>query len=195
MDTNFAQAQKILKNGGIGLLPTDTTYIITCRIDNKSTLERLFAIKERSSTQAVPVLVCDIDMAKSYVAINQEIEEKLIQRYWPGALTVVASCDTEKVLPLIRGQGQTLGVRQPNYPELLEMIRAIGVPIVGTSANFHGKPTAYAKENLDPELIKMVDCVVDGKTFAGNASTVIDCSQKPWKILRQGAIEIPQELL
>lgn len=196
MNSTFEDAQKIIQNGGLALLPTDTTYIITCRIDNEEALKRLFAVKDRAATQAVPVLVSSIIMAKEYVSNwTDKIEKNLVYVYWPGALTIILPCQTEKVLPLLRGQGKTLGIRQPHYPELLSLIEHIGVPIVGTSGNFHGKPTAYTFETLDPQLIKKVDCVVQGKPFAGGASTVIDCSAHPWKILRQGAVNIPEKML
>jgi L-threonylcarbamoyladenylate synthase len=72
----------------------------------------------------------------------------------------------------------------------LQMIDTVGVPIIGSSANFAGQPTPYHFEDLDPELVQLVDYVVQGETFTKEASTVIDVTQKPWKILRQGAVRI-----
>lgn len=89
---------------------------------------------------------------------------------------------------LVRGGGRTLGVRIPNHEIPLSIINSIGVPILGPSANFHGKPTPYKYKDLDPEFLKMVDYVIPGECPVGMASTVIDCSIKPWKIIRQGKI-------
>ena len=73
---------------------------------------------------------------------------------------------------------------------LLEIIIQVGVPIVGTSANFPGGHTRFTFEDLDPELTKLVDYVLPGECKQKEASTVIDCSVSPWNTLRQGAIQI-----
>ncbi|MEX2007669.1 MAG: Sua5/YciO/YrdC/YwlC family protein, partial [Candidatus Levyibacteriota bacterium] len=74
---------------------------------------------------------------------------------------------------------------------ILSIIEKAGVPILGPSANFHGEKTAYDLEDLDTELTKLVDFVVKGETSSeGKTSTVIDCTVKPWKILREGAVKI-----
>ena len=114
----------------------------------------------------------------------------MIKPYWPGALTIVLPCKTEKVPEFVRGKGSNLGVRMPNNPTALEIIRQVGVPLIGTSANFHGEATPYAFEDLNPELIKLVDYVVPGECSVKQASTVIDCSVNPWKILREGAVKL-----
>lgn len=183
------KAIEILKNGGIVIYPTDTVFGIACRIDNDDAIKRLFAIKQRNMKHAVPVLVASIAMAEEYLLpIPDEVKEKLMERYWPGGLTIVLPCDTKKVSPLVRGLGDTLAVRMPNHSLTLQIINGVGVPIVGTSANFHGGKTPATQEALDPELVKLVDFVLPGECFKGMSSTIIDCSVTPWKILREGAI-------
>src|SRR5260221_281878 len=113
---------------------------------------------------------------------------ELMKKYWPGGLTIVLPCKTDKVLESIRGGGSTIGVRQPNSKILQELIQKVDVPITGTSANFHGKKTPTKQSELEPELIKLVDLVIPGDSGMQQASTILDCSVKPWKILRQGAI-------
>lgn len=179
---------KILKEGGIVIFPTDTVFGVGCRIDDKRAVERLFEIRQRPTTQAVPVLVDSIKMAQEYLLpISKEVKI-LMKKYWPGALTIVYPCKKEKVPSLVRGGGRTLGVRIPNHQIPLSTINSIGVPLLGPSANFHGKSAPSKPEELDQELIKMVDCVIPGKCTLGVASTVVDCSGKPWKILRQGEL-------
>ena len=118
---------------------------------------------------------------------------KCLKKYWPGALTVVLPCKTEKVPELVRGGAATLGVRMPNHPTALEIIKQVGVPILGPSANFHGGKTPYSFADLDKELVNLVDYVVSGERTVKQASTVIDVSVKPWKVLRQGAVELKVE--
>jgi L-threonylcarbamoyladenylate synthase len=95
-----------------------------------------------------------------------------------------------KVSSFVRGGGSTLGVRIPNHPIALSLIKGVGVPILGPSANFHGEKTPYCFKDLDPNLIALVDYIVEGECIIKQPSTVIDCSIKPWKIIRQGAIKI-----
>ncbi|HUQ85161.1 MAG TPA: L-threonylcarbamoyladenylate synthase [Candidatus Limnocylindrales bacterium] len=185
------KARDIIKNGGIVIFPTDTAFGIGCRMDDEKAVARLFKIRNRPETKATPVLVSGIEMAKDYWSeIPDLVIEKLIKPYWPGALTIVLQCQTEKVPGLVRGGGNTLGLRMPNNQKLLDLIDEVGVPIVGTSANFAGDPTPYSYDDLNPELKKIVDFVEKGECKTKEASTVIDCSQIPWRILRQGAVKI-----
>lgn len=190
MNEQIEKAAEVLRNGGIVLLPTDTVFGICCRIDRQESVQRLFRIKKRDETQAVPILVSSTDMAKEYVQPFPEKVEKLMETYWPGGLTIVLPAKKEKVLPLVRGNGGTLGLRIPDLLPTFQIIEKVGVPIVGTSANFHGQPSATRFQDLDPELIKLVDFVLEKDSLGGVASTVVDCSQEPWKILRQGAVTL-----
>lgn len=184
------KAAEILKNGGIVIYPTDTAFGIGCLIDNDKAVERLFSLRKRPIDKAVPVLASDLHMLEQYLLpVPHQVIETLINPYWPGGLTIVLNCNTEKVPELVRNQ-DTLGVRVPNHLTTLELINAVGAPIVGCSANFAGEPTPYRFEDLDPELIKLVDYVIPGETITKEASTVIDVTQDPWKILRKGAVTI-----
>jgi L-threonylcarbamoyladenylate synthase len=196
------EAIKVLKMGGVVIFPTDTAYGIGCRIDDEKAIERLFRLRKRSETKAVPVLVSSVEMAKEYwKSVPQEVIDKLIEPYWPGALTIILQSNIAKVPKLVRGGGETLGLRMPANKDLLDIICSVGVPILGTSANFAGEPTPYNFEDLDIELVKLVDYVLrdssppkaDQNDNDKKTSTVIDCSVTPWKILRHGAVEISME--
>lgn len=190
---SIQKAAEILKNGGIVIFPTDTAFGIGCRIDDEKAVERLFALRKRPVSKATPVLASSLDMLRPFLQpIDEEIEEKLIQPYWPGGLTIVLRCLTQKVPAMVRNE-DTLGVRVPNHPEVLQLIEKVGVPIIGTSANFAGEATPYRFEDLDRELVQLVDYVMPGETLSQKASTVIDCTKKPWNILREGAIELSLE--
>jgi L-threonylcarbamoyladenylate synthase len=113
-----------------------------------------------------------------------------MERYWPGALTIVYPCKKNLVPSFVRGKGENLGVRMPNHKTSLSLIESVGVPILGPSANFHEKKTPYKYDQLDKELVRLVDYVIAGKCKIGNVSTVVDCSTAPWKIIRDGAVKI-----
>lgn len=191
MNSDVQQAIAILKQGGIVIFPTDTAFGIGCRIDDEEAVKRLFTLRKRPETKATPVLVSSLKMAENYLEpVAADIIEKLIKPYWPGALTIVLSATTENLSSLVRGGTNTLGLRVPDHLTTLEIINGVGLPIIGTSANFSGEKTPFAFEDLDTELVKLVDYVVSGVCHQKQASTVIDCSVTPWKILRQGAITL-----
>lgn len=196
MDISISRAIKILKDGGIIIFPTDTAFGMGCAIDDEEAIKRLFQIRKRPIKQATPVLVDTVKMAQNYLKpIPKEVVDKLIEPYWPGSLTIVLPCLTDKVPSLVRGGGETLGVRIPNHPVPRAIMQGLGKPILGPSANFSGEKTPYKFEDLDPELVKLVDFVVEGECNVKSASTVIDCLVTPWKILRKGAVTIPVEIL
>lgn len=185
------QAAQIIKEGGVVIFPTDTAFGVGCRIDSEAAIKRLFTLRKRPETQATPVLVSSIEMAQEYLhPIPYIVSDKLVKHYWPGALTIVLPCKSEKIPALVRGGGHTLGIRMPDHEITLSLIDKVGVPLLGPSANFHGNITPFSFEKLDPELVKLVDFVVKGECRRKEASTVIDCSKEPWKILREGAVKI-----
>ena len=191
MNEDIQKAIAVLKDGGIVIFPTDTAFGIGCRIDNENSVKRLFEIRKRPETKATPVLVDTVTMAQKYVEqIPKDVIDKLIEPYWPGALTIVLQSRINKVPLLVRGGGDSIGVRIPNHPIARNLIREVGIPLLGPSANFAGDATPYTFEDLDPKLRKLVDYVVPGECSIKQASTVIDCTQKPWKILREGAIKL-----
>lgn len=191
MEKEIEKVVSILKKGGIVIFPTDTVFGIGCRIDDEKAVGRLFKIRKRPETQATPVLADSLEMAQKYLKpISQEVIDKLIKPYWPGALTIILCCNRVKVPSLVRGGGSTVGIRIPNHPISLSLVKRVGVPILGPSANFHRKKTAYRFEDLDKKLIKLVDYVVWGECKLKQQSTVIDCSEKPWRVIRQGAIDL-----
>ena len=191
MHEQLQQAIKVIQQGGIVIFPTDTAFGVGCRMDNEASIKRLFDIRKRPETQATPVLVDTVKMAQDYLEkIPQVVIDRLIEPYWPGALTIVMKCQTKKVPELASGGSDTLGVRIPNHDIARTLIREVGVPILGPSANFHGEKTPYTFEDLDPKLVKLVDYVVPGECSVKQASTVIDTTVRPWKVLREGAVKL-----
>jgi len=185
------KAIQILKDGGIVIFPTDTAFGVGCRIDDEKAIRRLFTLRKRPETQATSVLVSSFQMAEKYLQpVSEDVIEKLIEPYWPGALTIVLKSKADKIPSLVRGGGENLGVRMPDHPTTLALIDGAGVSLLGPSANFHGEATPYTFEDLNKDLMSQVDFVVPGICQTREASTVIDCTRDQWKILRQGAIKL-----
>ena len=188
MNINIEKAIEILKSGGIVIFPTDTAFGIGCRIDNEQAIQRLYELRKRPQNKAVPVLCSSIQMVREYVNPFGSDVRRLMQKYWSGALTLVLSAKTNKVPELIRGGGKTIGIRIPDYNSALRIIRAVGVPILGPSANFAGEKTPFTFSDLDPDLVRKVDFVLPGRCKIKRPSTVLDVSQKPWRVIREGAV-------
>lgn len=190
MNANIQKAVQILNSGGIIIFPTDTAMGIGCRIDNHASVDKLFTIRRRPLEQAMPVLVSSPYMALSYYTSPSVVVRRLMKEHWPGGLTIIDRCKKELIYSPIRGGRETVGLRMPDHRTILQIIEGVGVPILGPSANFHGDPTSYSIRDLNPELIKLVDYVVPGKCTLKQASTVVDCSVDPYKIIRRGAIPV-----
>lgn len=191
LEAKLTEAIKVLKEGGIVIYPTDTAFGIGCRMDDSISVERLFKIRKRPVSQAAPVLVNSIDMAQKYLLSPlPDNVRRLCDAYWPGGLTVIYHCRIENVPPLVRGGGTTLGVRMPDHEIPLALIHEVGVPLLGPSANFHGEKTPYRYTDLDKDLIKLADFVIEGKCKGGLASTVVDCTKNPFQVVRNGAVKV-----
>lgn len=191
MNKQIQKAAEVLNNGGIIIFPTDTAYGIGCRIDNKEAIEKLFKIRNRPANQPTPVLISDLEMAKKYLKeIPKNVEDQLMNKFWPGGLTVILESKLSHVPVLVRGGKKSLGVRIPDHKDVRTLIKLVGVPILGPSANFHGDVTPYKLKDVSKELVGLVDYVLEGECFLNEPSTVIDCTKNPWRVLRMGAVNI-----
>jgi len=190
MTDEIKKAITVVRQGGIIIYPTDTAFGIGCRADDETVIQKLFSIRQRPASQAMPILFDSIDLVKKYVDFIPESVEPLLAKYWPGALTVILMAKLNKIPSLALGGGLSIGCRIPDHEVPIGIIDGLGVPIIGSSANFAGEPTPYSYSEVDPKLMSLVDYVVPGVTFAHKESTVIDCTQKQWKILREGAIRL-----
>lgn len=184
------EAVKVLNEGGIVIYPTDTAFAIGCKISDEKAVERLFRVRNRPENKAVPVLIDSVLMAEAYFKKVSKVVKELMKIHWPGALTIVDFCKIEKVPVLVRGGGETLGLRMPNHKTALSIISGVSEPVLGPSANFSENPTPFSYKDLDNDLIRKVDFVVSGETKGLDVSTVIDCTVNPPKILRQGVVSV-----
>lgn len=190
MNNDQLKAVEILKHGGVVVFPTDTAYGVGCRIDDEFSVKRIFEIRKRDEKKPLLVLVSSIEMAQRYL---QEISPSvlaLMEAQWPGGLTIVYPCKKEKVLGVVRANGETLAVRFPNNTMLLEVIEGLGVPLVAPSANFSGESTPLEYSDIDPEFLKLVDFSLQGECTIKGISTIVDCSVEPFTVLRKGVVEL-----
>ena len=189
MSKNLKEAIDVVKNGGIIIFPTDTAFGIGCRVDDVKTVRKLFELRKRPSSKAVPVLVSSIKMVEEYVEKIDPDVRSLMQKYWPGGLTIVLKCKKGKISNLVRGGGDTIGVRIPAHQTVRELIKKVGVPILGPSANFAEGKTPFLMSDLDPNLVRKVGFVLQGRCKIKESSTVLDVVKKPWRVIRPGAVK------
>jgi L-threonylcarbamoyladenylate synthase len=189
ISAELAQAAVILKNGGVIAFPTDTVYGLGARADNMAAIRRVFEIKKRPLTQALPLLAADTAQATSVASSVSEAARHLMKCFWPGALTLVLPC-AAWVPGLLTAGGTTIAVRVPAYHLTLALVQAAGGLLVGTSANIHGYPSPITADEVRAQLGDQVDLIIDGGGAPGGIeSTIVDVSVSPPRILRQGMIK------
>lgn len=190
------KAVELFLQGKIGIFPTDTAFGIGCVVYDESAVERLFSIKKRPENKPTPVLVSSIEMAQNLVQTNFSTRvRKIMERYWPGGLTLVLECNNEKIPNLVRGGTKTLGVRMPDSEMIKNIITKLNKPILAPSANFSNDKTPFKKDDINREFLSLVDFYLEGECKGEKSSTVLDCTNEPYTILREGAVALDQGLL
>jgi len=190
LEKQIIKAVSILKNGGAVAYPTDTVYGLgACMMDTKA-VDRIFQVKGRPKGMALPVLLADRLQIAEIVTSVSPAAKRLADEFFPGALTIILP--KSAVVPdIITGGGRTVAFRIPNHPVPLSLIKGLGKPIVGTSANLSGQPSALTAIEVQAQIGDKIDMVIDGGRCAGGIeSTVIDLSGEMPIIRRQGAISI-----
>lgn len=181
-------AARLLDEGDVVALPTDTVYGLAASLSHPSAVTALFEMKRRPSAVALPVLVDSLDQITRLGVTWPDTASALSRAFWPGPLTIVVPVP-EILARRVGSTSDTVGFRLPD-DQLLRGIIARSGPLVVTSANEHGEPPCQrVAEVLNvfggrDELAG----VVDGGTRAGEVSTVVDVSETPWRLVREGAL-------
>ena len=182
-----------LRQGGVVVMPTDTIYGIVGQALNQKAVERIYALKQRTPTKPVIILIADVaDLQKFNIPINQ-LTNRLINQLWPGAVSIILPCDRPEFEYLHRGTN-TLAFRLPADEELRIFLRETG-PLIAPSANTEGEPPAQDMSEAQNYFHDGVDAYKDGGQITGKPSTLISIADGRVIILRQGEVSIPGELL
>jgi L-threonylcarbamoyladenylate synthase len=184
-----AVAARLLRDGEIVAIPTDTVYGIAADLALPDAIERLFAAKRRPPEKAVAVLLADVAQATG-LGVMGPAARALAEQFWPGGLTLVLPVRPGARLPDVLAAGTpTIGVRVPDHPCPRALASGLG-PLPTTSANLSGAPDAPDAAAVGAALGDAVALVVDGGPIrAGPASTVVDCTGARPVLRRIGAIE------
>ena len=173
MDNKIGQevAQRILKKGGAGILPTDTIYGLVGSALSKKAVARIYRLRRRNQKKPMIVLIGSLyDLKKFAVKLAPETK-KILNKFWPGKASVILPCAPKKFSYLHRGT-KTLAFRLPRKKDLRTLLKKTG-PLVAPSANVEGKPPATTVKKARKYFGDKVDFYVDGGTMKKNPSMVI----------------------
>jgi len=188
LEKHIEQAIEILKNGGIVAYPTDTVYGLGADAFQGSAVERIYEAKQRPRHMALPLLLADSAHMVKVASPIPDLAWRLAERFFPGALTLVLR-KAPSVPSIVTGGGDTVAVRVPHHPIPIALIKGLGAPIIGTSANLSGQPSPVTAEEAHQQLGGKVDFIIDGGRCPGGIeSTVIDLTGDVPRIAREGAI-------
>lgn len=189
-----------LLDGGLVIYPTETTYGAGVMATDEKAIRKLLKYKKRPLGKPLSIAVCDQEMAEEYVELNKTARN-IYRNFLPGPVTVV-STGKHQVARGVESETGTLGVRIPDYPLVLEIIKKLGKPITATSANasYQKRPYKIADilENISDKQKGLVDLIIDvGELPHNEPSTVVDTTLDDMVVLRQGEIKLreSQELL
>lgn len=182
------RAVDILKAGGVIAYPTETYYGLGAHAGISSAVERIFLIKQRPFTNPVALILGDEQEIGKFAEEVTPVSRKLMQSFWPGALTLVFH-PTSLVIQRLTADTGTIGVRVSSHPIASILAKTLSFPITATSANISGKGECSAAAEVYLSLGDSIDAIIDGGNTEGNAgSTVLDMTVDPPVILREGVI-------
>ena len=177
----------VLKRGGLAAYPTDTVYGLGTRYDDIRAVNRIFLIKKRPSNQGLPLLIGDLTQRGMVAREIPPLAEVFIRHFWPGALTLVLPKSASITGSIT--MTDSVAVRLPRHPVPKALAIGLGVPLVGTSANLSGRPSAVTANEVKAQLGHRIDFIIDGgRTVGGKESTVIDLTSREPQLLREGAV-------
>ena len=189
---SIQRAVEVLRAGGVIAFPTDTVYGVGAHGLLNDAVEKLYVVKGRPAEKAIPLLLAAAAEVDGVARDISPAAWNLMQRFWPGALTIVLKKQAH--LPPALSGAETVAVRVPDHAVVRDLIRALGAPLAATSANRSGEPELLDAQAIGRVLGGMLDLILDGGRCAGGVpSTVVDASGETLRVLRAGAI--PAEAL
>jgi L-threonylcarbamoyladenylate synthase len=185
----ISKAAEAVLRGDLIILPTDTVYGVGAMAFDGRAIESLYVAKQRSRDKGIPILIADVtDLDKLVTGITPHAAA-LIERFWPGPLTLVLPRRSDLPEPI--GPGDSVAVRMPDYDLTRSLIRAAGGALAATSANLSGRPPALTVNMALQDLAGSVAVAVDaGPSRGEQASTVVDCTGDELRILRAGPLSM-----
>lgn len=182
-------AVDILMEGGIVAYPTETFYGIGVKFDREDSLHKLYEIKQRLDNKALPLIIGSRDLLAHVVSSANNKAVSLMDRFWPGPLTLILSAK-ENLSPYITAGTHSVAIRIPGESFALRLSEYARFPITATSANPSGKPPAQDTETVVDYFGDTIDLIIDGGPTKGLLpSTIVDVRGENIEVVREGAIK------
>lgn len=188
MREELQKASNIIKKGGLVIFPTETVYAIGANGLDKNAVEKIYKAKKRNRFNPINLLVSDIKMIESITKDITDIEYKLIQKFFPGPLTIILN-KKECIPDIVTAGNSTVGIRMPANKIALDLIKLTGVPIAAPSANISGKLSGTNIDDIKEDFTGKVNLIIDGgESKIGIESTIVKVIDNVIHVLRPGAI-------
>lgn len=188
----LAHAGAVLRAGGLVAYPTETVYGLAASAFVVDSIARVFDAKGRPFGQPLPVQIASVDEVETLARTVPQAAKQLLADFFPGPLTLIFWRQPTVSLT-VTGGGNTVGLRMPDHPVALGVLRAFGAPLVCPSANLTGRRAAMSAGDVLEDLDGRVDLVLDGgPTTDRTPSTVLDVTTEPARLIREGKISRAQ---
>jgi len=182
------KAAGVVLAGGIVAVPTESFYGLAVNALDEKAVSRLLSAKRIEGGHPILLLVSSLEMVKECVRDMPSIAQRLIQKFWPGGLTLVMKA-SPILSPLLTAGTGNIGVRLSSHPVATHLVEAVGLPITGTSANITGSKPCISADEVQESLGSELDLILDGgRTEGGKGSTILDLSADPPRMIREGIV-------
>lgn len=193
--TSLTEAAALLASGGVVLLPTDTVPGLHCRADLTAAVDRVARLKQRASQQPFLLLWASLSQALHFTIDVPERTIDYMNVCWPGPFTLILKAGRQAPRAATAG-GNTIAGRVPALPALAQLVASVGSPLVSTSANLAGQPPSFNLDEARSLWGEEVDGVIpetllSPPSFAGRASALLDLTDWPPRLLREGILPPP----
>lgn len=186
---HYSQAVDFLHNHEVVAFPTETVYGLGAIATSEEAVAKIFAAKGRPSDNPLIVHIAHQEQAARYVKNIPIVAERCMDAFWPGPLTIIMEAKEGVFASNVTAGLATVGLRVPNHPVALELLRAVDAPVAAPSANKSGKPSPTTAQHVAEDMKNIIPCIIDGgATGVGVESTVLDVTVTPPVILRPGGI-------
>lgn len=184
---NIDEIMSVINNKELVILPTDTVYGIVGDALDENVIHKVFDAKKRDYSKPLILMVSSIDMLKKYVKNISNLEQILIDRYWPGKLTILFE-KNEFVSDLITSNSNLVGIRYPDNKEIVELIDRLDKPLISTSCNISSKEVITRVDMIEKEILDKISYVYDGGELSNVSSTIVQVIDNRIKIIRDGEL-------
>ncbi len=189
MQEALREASMTMASGGVVCFPTETFYGLGARYDDLAACEKLYRLKGRPHEKALPLIVGARQTLGAVAGPAGEIEALLMDRFWPGPLTILFHARPDLPAFVTGGRPGRVAVRIPGRSFALALARSVGYPITATSANLSGMPAAERPDDVRRYFDDRPDLLIDGgRTPGGLSSTIVEVREGVVEVVRQGAV-------